>query len=562
MIEDVYEPLARYRDEFHGTFSRLVREKFKDLLARSGVDVKANRKQATLVRKLQGEVDSTSSKKSGVGCVMGLCFLVAAAGLFVVLSQDVPQLQTGGIFACVIGLILGFVLMMMRSSLSDRLRQLRARLETEKAKAWELMEPLNRLYTWDLTTKLIEATVPRLQFDPYFTAQRLADLERIYGWDEVNTADKSILFSQSGVINGNPFVFGDYLYMRWEEETYQGSKTIHWTEWETDSEGRRHPVTRSETLTATVTAPKPAYKTQKFLLYGNDAAPDLMFTRKPSSLSDSSGWFHSWRMKRQVAQLQEFSRNLTDNHPYTMMANHEFEALFETKDRTDEVQYRLLFTPVAQQQMLLLLKDRKIGFGDDFVFQKDHKINLIFADHLTAMTLDTNPAQFQDWDIDRARSHFISFNEQYFKNVYFALAPLLAIPLYQQTRNHEEIWKGVIEPGSRASSWECEALANFHGEKEFAHPECITRSLLKAKMVAHEDGVGEVNVTAYGYRGIQRVTEKIVFGGDGNFHSVPVEWIEYEPVSRTRVLSVAEGNEQMASRATAYRRSIYSWFDR
>ena len=81
-------------------------------------------------------------------------------------------------------------------------------------------------------------------------------------------------------------------------------------------------------------------------------------------------------------------------------------------------------------------------------------------------------------------------------------------------------------------------------------------------MVAHEDGVGEVNVTAYGYRGIPRVTEKTVFGGDGNFHTVPVEWIEYEPVSRTRVLSVAEGNEQMASRATAYRRSIYSWFDR
>ena len=562
MIEDVYEPLARYRDEFHGTFSRLVREKFKDLLARSGVDVKANRKQAALVKKLQEEVDSTSSKRSGMGCLMALCFLVAVAGLVVCISQEFQRFQVAGICACVVGFALGFTLMTVRASLADRLKQLRARLEAEKAKAWELMKPLNRLYTWDLTTKLIEATVPRLQFDPYFTAQRLADLERIYGWDEINTADKSILFSQSGVINGNPFVFGDYLSQHWEEETYQGSKTIHWTEWETDSEGRRHAVTRSETLTATVTAPKPAYTTQKFLLYGNDAAPDLMFTRRPSELSDSSGWFHGWRMKRQVAQLQDFSRNLTDEHPYTMMANHEFEALFETKDRTDEVQYRLLFTPVAQQQMLLLLKDRKIGFGDDFVFQKDHKLNIIFADHLKEMTLDTDPTQFHDWDIDRAWNHFIAFNEQYFRHVYFALAPLLAIPLYQQTRNHEDLWKGVITPGCQASAWECEALANFHGEDKFAHPECITHSLLKAEMIVHENGVGKVNVTAHGFRGIERVTEKTVFGGDGNLHSVPVEWIEYEPVSRTRILSVAEGNEQMASRATAYRRSIYSWFGR
>ena len=29
MIEDVYEPLARYRDEFRGKFATLTREKFK-----------------------------------------------------------------------------------------------------------------------------------------------------------------------------------------------------------------------------------------------------------------------------------------------------------------------------------------------------------------------------------------------------------------------------------------------------------------------------------------------------------------------------------------------------
>ena len=34
MIEDVYEPLARYRDEFREKFAALAREKFKELAKR------------------------------------------------------------------------------------------------------------------------------------------------------------------------------------------------------------------------------------------------------------------------------------------------------------------------------------------------------------------------------------------------------------------------------------------------------------------------------------------------------------------------------------------------
>ena len=40
-------------------------------------------------------------------------------------------------------------------------------------------------------------------------------------------------------------VFGDCLQQGWEDKTYYGSKTISWTETETDSEGRMHRVRRS-----------------------------------------------------------------------------------------------------------------------------------------------------------------------------------------------------------------------------------------------------------------------------------------------------------------------------
>lgn len=560
MAEDVYEPLSRYRDEFREKFSRLARDKFKELTRASGLDVAAHRKLVAYIKKLQAEADSASAWKGFWLFLMIVGFVAAVVGIIwfnVDPDYEHHKYAMAVVFA---GVALGMVMIPPYRSQSSRHRELSQKVERRKQEAWQQMEPLNRLYTWDLTAKLIEATVPRLEFDPYFTAQRLTDLERIYNWDHSFNADKSMLFAQSGVINGNPFVFGDYMDMEWGTETYTGSRTISWTEYEEDEEGRPHPVTRYETLYASVTKPKPEYQTRKFLLYGNDAAPNLEFSRQPSDLSgDDDGFFARMRMKRQVKRLQEFSRKLDDEYNYTMMGNHEFEALFETKDRTNEVEYRLLFTPVAQMQMLALLKDKTVGYGDDFAFYKQRKLNYIFARHLENFKLDTDPKQFHDWDWDQAGLRFLVFNERYFKSVYFALAPLLAIPLYQQTRNHEEIWKGVIEPVKRASFWEHESLANYYGEEKFQHSQCITHSLLKTRVLSRSEGVSQVAVTAHGYRGEKRVDYQQVHGGDGNWHSVPVEWIEYLPVQNTSTISVAESGDSTPTRATNFRRSIYSW---
>ena len=44
MIEDVYEPLDRYKYEFESKFVELAESKFDELVRESGVDVEKNRK--------------------------------------------------------------------------------------------------------------------------------------------------------------------------------------------------------------------------------------------------------------------------------------------------------------------------------------------------------------------------------------------------------------------------------------------------------------------------------------------------------------------------------------
>lgn len=541
MTDDVYEPLSRYRDEFREKFARLTREKFAELTERSGVDVAANRRQVALIKALDARLSRARFKRTLLCILMIIGFAGALVGGFLATRADADEtVRSIAPLVAVFGVVLGVGMAILFAKAGKAVDELVRKIREAKEVAWRQMEPLNRLYTWNLTVGLIEATVPRLDFDPFFTAQRLADLRRLYGWDDSFNRGKSVLFAQSGIINGNPFLLGEYREMRWVQHTYTGSLSISWRELERDADGKTRMVTRHQTLHASVEKPVPSYPCEKVLIYGNDAAEALSFSRDPSGL-DAGGLGTTIRKWWRLRGLRSFSRNLDDESQFTLMNNEEFETWFHAKDRDNEVEFRLLFTALAQIQMLALMKDRETGFGDDFRFVKRCKLNFLFPKHLQDATIDTDPSRFRNWDYDAAAAFFRSFNEAYFRNVYFALAPLLAIPLYQQTRTHEEIWKGVV--GSDASSfWEHESIANYFGGDRFRHPESITENILKTRVLSRQDGVSTVAVTAHGFRGEDRVDYVSVYGGDGCWHDVPVEWTEYLPVERTRNMTVTEAD--------------------
>lgn len=569
-VEDVYEPLSRYRNEFRARHAALTKAKFKELADRSRVDIALNRRLAAEVGRLEKQAGAAVGRLWLLGLLAFL--LLGAAGIcFLVLHADiVPEgdARRGPfLLGAVGGVVAGVAVGVAWFRLIGRLHDLKRRSLDIQRRAGRLLEPLFALFRWELPVKLIEEAVPRLAFDPYFTAKRLEDLHGLCGWSDAFNDGKSVLCSQSGVINGNPFVFADCLVAGWGTQTYHGSLEISWLEEEEDDEGHTHLVRRYETLHATVEKPCPVYSHEKVLIYGNDAAPNLSFTRRPCGLAGKKpGFWASWGRRRARKRLEAFSRNLDDDSNYTIMANREFETLFQTTDRDNEVEYRLLFSALAQIQMLELVNDDTDSFGDDFTLQKRRKINLVRSPRLDEAVLDTDPAQFRHWSFDKLQEQFQSFNESFFRNIYFALAPLLAIPLYQQTRPHAEIWKGVV-PESPSSFWEHEALANYHGEDKFRHPDCVTHSLLKTKVLARGEDGTRVAVTAHGYRTEPRVDYVSVWGGDGDLHEVPVEWDEYLPVSRTREMTITERATpaeafQSAFRtasATAFRRSISSY---
>ena len=87
----------------------------------------------------------------------------------------------------------------------------------------------------------------------------------------------SKLAIQSGTILGNPFAFFKELEMNIVDYRYEGTLVITWTTMVSTKNGMR-TVTHTQTLHAYVTKPRPMYSIDTYLMYANDAAPNLTFS--------------------------------------------------------------------------------------------------------------------------------------------------------------------------------------------------------------------------------------------------------------------------------------------
>lgn len=540
MQKDIYDPLKEYVNVYRDKFKEVAEKTFAELAAEAQVDVGKNRETC---RRIYSEENSLSKVMTSIRwqkvwrVLLWLCVVVGFIVGFTMYDvlDYVDLLIVGFVIFGALGLLFTDINPKIKEMKSER-DKLTAKVDKLKKEAWQQMAPLNNLYDWDVLTRMMTKTVPRLEFDPYFTTQRLADLKATYGWSDSFNAGRSVVYSHSGLINGNPFVICRTRKMEMGTKVYYGEKTIHWTTEETDSNGKTRTVHHSETLVASVTAPYPEYIERTRLIYGNTAAPDLIFYRKQSGLADSEG---SLKFKMKRHSLRKKSRDLS-NADFAMMTNEEFEVAFDTSNRNNNQQYALLFTPLAQESMMNLLKDDKVGFGDDFDFGKQRMINIIFSKHMQSLNLDMNPQQYKGFDYDKAEADFYAINSRYFRAIYFCFAPLLCVPMYQQIRPQEDIYGRNMQQHS--SFWEHEALANFWGQGRFKHPSCVTNCILKTEQLQTIGDNSTIKVNAYGYRTEQHLEYVSKWGGDGHLYHVPVYWDEYLPVTGSGMIYLKEDN--------------------
>ena len=553
---DLLNPLDGYNNQYKAAFHQNAENYFDGLSTTAKVDIEANRKTCDEYYKTLSSLDSHKAKRGLYQFWMVFLIILGAlaiiAGIIsIALAVNNPDnigmyvgIGVGLLLAGAAGIALPIILIRPKiknmENIITSLQQTAAQLLNE---AYAQMMGLNRLFDWGIGAKLVTKTIPLIKMDKTFNPERFFNLKDKYGFGENKNQDVSTVWVQSGTILGNPFLIERNYCMEMGTETYTGSITISWTTTYSDKNGT-HTQHHTQTLTASVTKPKPYYFYDTWLVYGNDAAPKLNFSRQPSKANKMDDKKIQKKVEGFTDDLDRLQEKNIGKNNFTAMANTEFEYLFHALDRDNETEFRLLFTPLAQTSMLKLIKD-KTNYGDDFIFQKKKCLNYIKSKHSQVVKYECDPSLFGGFDYAKAKEFFVTYMDNYFKGFYFDLAPLLSIPLYVQTKSIDYIYKGVSP--RNITSFETEVLANQFNADLFADKECKTDTILKSEFLRKEGDVDVVYIHSHGFRTEHHTDYISKLGGDGRMHTIPVNWIEYIPVEHVTPLAIqnipAEGTQ-------------------
>ena len=563
MIEPILSPLNYYIDSAQPAHSGYTRAYLDLLLNHASVDRTANAQTVQKynakqkdIKKLQQSVSSNKSKRTWA--IIGI---IAAFVFLVMIISNSSMADAGKAPILALGLGLGiFGIVKVCKSLNKKNRTLNEQIAALQTEANEFLSeaqgqvaPLLSLFTNDDALNLFTKTLPFITFDKFFSGERLSELVNEYGFSAGIDSDESVLDTLSGELYGSPFVYVQKNQHHMGRETYHGSLSISWTTESVDSQGNRRTEHHSETLHASVTKPKPYFKTDTALYFGNKAVPNCNFSRTYKHMEDRSEASVERAVRAGEKKIQrKEAKALKTGDDFMGTLNVEFDVIFGATNRTDDYEFRQMFTVRAQESMLelLLYKD---GYGDDFSFVKQGKICIIRSEHAQGRPLSPSVYNYYSHDLEEIESSFIKQNETFFRSVYFDFAPLLLIPPYQQP-----LVRSRALTGGRLTAYNYESLANKLSS--LLIPDGIrTDALFSTSLLGRSGNTDSVEVIAYGYCTEKRVDYESVYGGDGHWHQVPVEWTEYIPVKKRSVMKVVPAGSDSAPSGSVYHRGYYAY---
>ncbi|WP_036452224.1 MAG1210 family protein [Mycoplasma buteonis] len=382
----------------------------------------------------------------------------------------------------------------------------------------------------------------------YKTSQSVMDITYIKNLKkyskEINQL-AAVEFVQSGFLNNSPFVYLSTNKMEYLDKTYEGSLQITykkrvkvWRNGGYKSEWR----TFTETLRAQYTAPAPNYSLINDLFYSNDLIPELNFSRSPNRVDEfSSNKLEKFIEKQSQKFQKEYKKSVNSDSSFQpILGNLKFESLFNCFDRTNEKNYRLLFTPLAQKQYEKILLTRDFSDGDNFWLAKKEEIHKIKKPNLlnfhAPKYFNNYINSFPDMGLcfTNLKQMFLKAYKLGIENLFKSLAPFIAIPMYMEEKT-KKVWKNdflediameEIEADINAGKFDCDY-------NDLKHPSATGINIYNVTNKKQIGNKANFDVTAYGHKEIPHTEYIPVKAGNDKYYKVPVKWIEYKPVKKT-----------------------------
>jgi len=545
-----FEPVEYYHKQLKDKIRQASEDYFENLIKKANIDVELNEKTFKEYTELDKKDKAGESKIRRLKVYRVLLIMVPIIIFFIFiigLATTLMNMYDNKTFTIVSGILLGVslvgVILFLCLYLNKRIKALliqdainNEQLQELLNKLFAQLKPLKDLLHWKDFNNIVNKTTDMFKLDDQLDSIKLNQMQKMFESNEELTQSQSILAVSSGNIATNPFIRFKMRSQEMQNHVYTGHLTIHWTTHSRDSNGHMVTHHHSQTLTATITKPAPVYIDGIYTLYGNNAADKLCFTHYPTHVNFQTSEKELQKIEKEESKKMEkmTKQAIENNGTFQNLANTKFESLFQAYDRNNELEYRLLFTPLAQQNMVELITSEP--YGDDFYFRKNKKFNLLTSSHSNNY-YDYNKNVFNNYiSVEYMKKDFVNLICNLFESLYFDLAPILCIPLYQQTE------AGKFTPDDDlpfVSGYEAEALSNQFDPEIFKPENCETRLILKTKFYKKLQKSDIYEVNSYGFSAIPHTDYVPVPGGDGFVHDVPVTWFEYIPVSKQSFITTS-----------------------
>ena len=172
MIQDIYEPLDEYVSVFRDKFRQVAEETFDQLAKEAGINPEQNRNTCKALYQFEKDSATLGKQIQRWAVLRDIMWILVAIGLYFVIfkMQEYPVWLISIIGVAVVAIIV--LLFWKVRPIIKRKQNEQQDVDSAKKKmedeAWEQMNPLNALYDWDVFTRIITRTVPRIEFDRYF----------------------------------------------------------------------------------------------------------------------------------------------------------------------------------------------------------------------------------------------------------------------------------------------------------------------------------------------------------------------------------------------------------
>ena len=403
--------------------------------------------------------------------------------------------------------IIGFI---ARSNAKNKIAPVIARRDKNVNSAKEELVVITKLISKKECQNLIEKSFPKLTINDIFT-----DTDANLWEDELEDHEtSSILSAIHGTVNSSPYLFLTNKRIEIIDKEYTGWTTIYVEEEVYNPNTHSYETeTVEHVVSASITRPKPSFPCDSRLYLKTKIYPNLeYYNLKPFSSKSSIKKFYK------------------QNNHQKLMENPEFDLFFPCI-RNNEIQFKATFQLYAQEQIVELIKNRKIHklqmkkAGDTIQVECDNP--------LTCSRINLFGESFLDYSIDRITNNFNITMYSIMDGLYAYFLSILAVSLYQNEKYYIDTEKlSKDNPNTIKFNLENFFNSNDFFDSKYFHPNTsniVFDAIPKFKIICKTKAFTIASMDACSFSHTPRTHYETVHAY-GETVDVPIEWNEYKEI--------------------------------